>query len=337
MIFKGVTLLSHNQYVYLLVSSHTRRCPFLSSSQPWTSVRVRCSNLNKVVVNATGPVSDTLRQMATPSVPKRMRHSKGAHILLPLEVFPTKDALLIPKTEDGRVLSAVPWGGRLLVGTTDEEIDADAELVVTDKDIEYLLRHINHYLTRPVTPADVVSGFAGARPLIASGDQDSTKELARDDEIEIDDESHLISIMGGKWTTHRAMAEDSINAVQEAAGIARTESLTRNHVLYGGEGFTDNYWKRLVRQFHISDETAHHLSCKFGIAAESILRLTADNAELAEPMVAGYPAIKAEVIYAVRQEMAVTIEDVLARRIGLQMYSWRDAIDAAPVVGWLMA
>ena len=90
-----------------------------------------------------------------------MRPSKGAHILLPLEVFPTEDALLIPKTEDGRVVFAIPWGGRLLVGTTEEEVAPDAELVVTKADVDYLLLHINQYLARPVTPDEIVSGFAG--------------------------------------------------------------------------------------------------------------------------------------------------------------------------------
>src|SRR5215472_4539450 len=139
-----------------------------------------------VIVNATGPLSDSIRQLATPTLPKRMRPSKGSHILLPLELFPTDDALLIPKTEDGRVLFAVPWGGRLLVGTTDEEVSPGAELVVTKQDVEYLLRHLNRYLARRVTPDDIVSGFAGARPLVGSDGSDDTKRLARDDVIEVD-------------------------------------------------------------------------------------------------------------------------------------------------------
>jgi len=122
----------------------------------------------KVVLNATGPLSDSIRQLATPTLQKRMRPSKGAHLLLPLDVFPTDDALLIPKTEDGRVLFAVPWEGRLLVGTTDEEVSPDAELVLTKTDVDYLLRHLNRYLAKPVSPDDIVSGFAGARPLVGS-------------------------------------------------------------------------------------------------------------------------------------------------------------------------
>jgi glycerol-3-phosphate dehydrogenase len=292
----------------------------------------------KAVVNATGPASDSIRQLATPTAHKRMRPSKGAHILLPMDVFPTEDALLIPKTEDGRVLFAVPWCGRLLVGTTDEEVSPEAELVVTKADIEYMLRHLNHYLARPVTPDDVVSGFAGARPLVGSEDGGDTKKLARDDVIEVDAASGLISIMGGKWTTHRAMAEDTIHRVQQSLGVTQTHSQTRNHVLYGGQGFTDDYWETIRGKYQmISEETAHHLTSKFGIAADKILALTSENAALAQPIVAGYPAIQAEVVYTARHEMAATIDDVLARRIGVQLYSWRDAIQAAPIVGLLMA
>jgi glycerol-3-phosphate dehydrogenase len=289
------------------------------------------------IVNATGPLSDSIRQLATPTLAKRIRPSKGAHILLPLDVFPTKDALLIPKTEDGRVLFAIPWGGRLLVGTTDEEVSPGAELVVTKKDVEYMLRHLNQYLARPVVTEDIVSGFAGARPLVTSENVSNTKELARDDVIEVDAASGLISIMGGKWTTHRAMAEDTIHRVQHTLGLPQTESRTRNHVLYGGEGFTDDYWQKLCREYQISYETAHHLASKFGTAAEKVLALSGDNAGLRKPILARHPAIQAEVVYSARSEMAATIEDVLARRLGIQLYAWCDAIDAAPVVGSLMA
>ena len=291
----------------------------------------------KAIVNATGPVSDSIRQLATPTVQKRMRPSKGAHILLPLDVFPTEDALLIPKTEDGRVLFALPWGGRLLVGTTDEEVTPETELVVTKGDVEYLLRHLNQYLARAVTPDDIVSGFAGARPLVGPDDGGDTKKLARDDVIEEDPASGLISIMGGKWTTHRAMAEDTIDRVQQVLGSTRAISQTRNYVLYGGKGFTDDYWNMLCRQYRLPDETAHHLAAKFGTAAEKVLALGSENAALLDPILEARPAIKAEVVYAVRHEMAATIEDVLARRIGMQLYSWRDVIQAAPVVGSLMA
>ena len=291
----------------------------------------------RAIVNATGPFSDAIRQLATPSATKRMRLSKGAHILLPLEILSSEEAMLIPKTDDGRVLFAVPWLGRLLVGTTEQEVSPDDEFFVSRADIAFMLGQLNKYLERPATPSQIVSGFAGARPLVSSGENESTKKLARDDVIEVDPSSGLISIMGGKWTTHRAMAEDTVNAVQKALGVPLTESPTRSHVLYGGEGFSGDLWEKLMAAHPISKETAHHLAAKFGTAAGNVLQLTLENRDLAQPIVPTNPAIQAEVVYCVRQELAATIEDVLARRLGVQFYSWRDAIHAAPVVGSLMA
>jgi glycerol-3-phosphate dehydrogenase len=291
----------------------------------------------KIIVNATGPFSDGIRQMANSAVPKRMRLSKGSHILFSLDKFPTKDAMLIPKTEDGRVLFAVPWGGRLLVGTTEQEVSPTDEFYVSRDDVKFMLGQLNHYLENPLTPADIVSGYAGARPLVSSGENESTQKLARDDVIEIDSASGLISIMGGKWTTHRAMAEDTINAVQKALQIPVTVCPTRHHVLHGGEGFAEDMWEEIVRVHPVSKETAQHLAGKFGSSAWEVLKLATEKPSLEQLVLPGSAPIQAEVIYSVREELAMTIEDVIARRLGLQFYSWRDAMHAAPVVGALMA
>jgi glycerol-3-phosphate dehydrogenase len=291
----------------------------------------------KVIINAAGPFSDSIRQMATPTVPTRMRLSKGSHILFSMDKFPTKDAMLIPKTEDGRVLFAVPWGGRLLVGTTEQEVSPTDEYYVSRDDVQFMLRQLNQYLEHPVGPADIVAGYAGARPLVAAGENESTKKLARDDVIEIDAATGLISIMGGKWTTHRAMAEDTINAAQKALQVPVTASSTRNHVLFGGEGYAEDMWEEIVSVHNVSKETAHHLASKFGSAAWNVLKLTDENRSLAQPVLPGSAPIQAEVVYSVREEMATTIEDVLARRLGVQFWSWREAIHSAPVVGSLIA
>jgi glycerol-3-phosphate dehydrogenase len=288
-------------------------------------------------VNATGPLSDSVRELATPGVQPRMRPSKGAHILLPLDVMPSADALLIPKTEDGRVLFAIPWMGRLLVGTTEQEVSPHDELFVTEEDVKYILHHLNEYLERPVTPDQIVSGIAGARPLVSSGDSRDTKKLARDDEVEFDGKSGLVSIMGGKWTTYRAMAEDAVNAVQKYLAREITESPTRNHPLAGSDGYTPDFWGTLVRQYGISNETAQHLAGKFGTGAEQVLELARKEPGLGDPVLKGLPAIRAEIAFCAREEMAMTIEDVLFRRLGIQLYSWRSAIHAAPVVASVLA
>jgi glycerol-3-phosphate dehydrogenase len=298
-----------------------------------TSFKVRA----RAFINATGPYADTIRVLATPGARPRMRLSKGVHILLPLEVLSSEDALLIPRTEDARVLFAIPWFGRLLVGTTEKEVNVDDELYVTREEVDYLLRHLNRYLARPVTPDQIVSCTAGARPLVSSERSKDTKKLARDHLVELDPQSGLISIMGGKWTTHRAMAEDTVNAAQEQLGGSATPSRTLNHPLVGSDGYSPDYWQGLVKQWGVSHATAQHLVQKFGTRASHVLEIANGNADLAAPLLDGLAPLCAEVVYGARNEMAASIEDVLARRIGLQLYSWKDAIKAAPAVAELLA
>ena len=291
----------------------------------------------KVIVNATGPAADSVRRMAAPTISNRMRLSKGAHVLLPMELFPTDVAMLIPKTDDGRVLFAVPWRGRLLVGTTETEVQPGDELYVTKGDVDFMLGQLNKYLATPITPNQIVAGFAGARPLVSSDEGESTKKIARDDVIEIEPASGLISIMGGKWTTHRAMAEDTVNAVEKALGKTLTESPTCHHVLYGSKDWTHDYWQKLVSSYQVAPDVAHHLSAKFGTAAPNIHNLAKADPTFGQRIVSEHPMIHAEVVYAVREELAATIEDVLARRLGVQFYSWRAAREAAPAVGAILA
>jgi len=290
----------------------------------------------RAFINATGPFADTVRRMAMPAALPRMRLSKGIHILLPLEVLSSEDALLIPKTEDGRVLFAIPWYGRLLVGTTDDEAKLDDELYVKKEEVAYVLRQLNKYLARPATPDQIVSGTAGLRPLVSSGKSAETKSLARDHEVELDRASGLISIMGGKWTTHRAMAEDTLNATQKYLGDAVRKCSTLTHPLLGSAGYTPDYWQSLAKRFGLTELTARHLAQKYGICAPDVLKLTEVDSDLARPLLDGLAPIRVEVIFGAREELAVTIEDILARRIGLQLYGWRDAIRAAPAVAELL-
>jgi glycerol-3-phosphate dehydrogenase len=288
-------------------------------------------------VNATGPAADTIRNLAKPGIPTRMRLSKGAHIVLPLELFPTSDALLIPRTADGRVLFAVPWFDRLLIGTTEQEVTIDDELYLSQDDVAYLLHHINKYFATAIRPDQIVSGFAGARPLVRAGGSRATKKLARDHEVEADAPSGLISIMGGKWTTHRAMAEDTINAVQKSLGALVKPGATIDHPLVGSKNYTPEYWQTLVRDYQLSEATAKHLSQKFGTNAEDVMALTKVDLALRQPLIPGFAPLRAEVAYCARFEMAMTIEDVLMRRTGLQFFSWEAAIRAAVPTGTILA
>src|SRR5215813_10457013 len=143
----------------------------------------------RAFVNATGPASDNIRTLASPDAKRRLRPSKGVHILFPVEEFRSADALLVPKTEDGRVIFAVPWMGRLLVGTTDDEATPETRMVVLRSEAEYLLRQLNPYLAKPLRLDQVVSGLSGLRPLVAAGDGHGTKQLIRDHEVEVDSKS----------------------------------------------------------------------------------------------------------------------------------------------------
>jgi glycerol-3-phosphate dehydrogenase len=291
----------------------------------------------RAFINATGPFADAIRDLAKPGVRPRLRLSKGSHILLPIDAGISSDALLVPNTDDGRVIFAIPWLGRLLVGTTDEEITLQDEMVVKEKEAEYLLKQLNRYLDRPLNKNQIVSGFAGMRPLVASGNSRRTKELIRDHEVEVDSSSGLISVLGGKWTTYRAMAEDAIDTVMQFLAMPAVPCITGNHRLSGSEGWSPNFWTELVRDYGISKETARHLSHKFGTVAKEVLDLTGDNPQLKAPIVEDSPPVLAEVVYGVREEMATSIEDILARRTGLQFFSWEQARAAAPAVGAIIA
>lgn len=287
-------------------------------------------------INATGAFSDVIRQLGSPKASPRMHPSKGVHILFPLDGFSEKDALLVPKTEDGRVIFAVPWNGRLLVGTTDTGYTPGEEMVVTREEIEYLLRQLNPYLSSPLRADQMVSGYAGVRPLVSAEGIKDTKKLIRDDEVEFDAESGMISILGGKWTTHRLMGQETVDKALEYLGEPAVPSQTQEHPLSGSVGYRWNYWETLVSEYHLPAATAQYLAHKYGTAASCVVKLAERDSSLALPLVEGEAPIRAQVVYAARNEMAVTIEDVLARRVGLQLIGWRLAIRAASVVGALL-
>jgi glycerol-3-phosphate dehydrogenase len=291
----------------------------------------------KVFVNCTGPFSDHVRLMANPAMPERLRLSKGVHLLLPLEAIQSESALLIPKTEDGRVIFAIPWLGRLLVGTTDDEARITDEMVVTPEEVKFLLKYVNQYLKVNLTPKDVLSAYAGMRPLVKSKDAVNTKKLIRDHEVEVDDMSGLVSVLGGKWTTYRAMAEDGVNHAQQAIPGRQAACKTLDFPLTGASGYTPEYWKQLMESYRLSPETARHLVQKFGTDSPKVLDLAKQDPQLLQSLFEGSTPIRAEVVYAIREEMAQTIEDILLRRIGLQFHSWKEAAQAAPVVGQLLA
>ena len=288
-------------------------------------------------VNATGTGADKVRALANSQLASRMRPSKGVHLLFPAETFPGKDALLVPHTEDGRVIFAVPWQDRLLVGTTDDEVTPATRMVVQKNEAQYLLRQLNPYLQTPLRLEEAVSGLAGLRPLVAAPGQSATSKLIRDHEVEIDDATGLISILGGKWTTHRKMAEDTIDTVQRQMGKPVGGCVTRQQRLAGSSGYYADFSLDLQKEYALPSDVARHLSGKFGTRALNIVGLLRENAAWNTRIAEDLPVIEAEIVFCIRNEMAETVEDILARRTGTQMYAWKAALQAAPVVGRILA
>lgn len=298
----------------------------------------RCFKVQaQVFVNATGALSDRIRQLANSQEEPRLQPSKGVHILLPLPGDFGAEALLIPHTEDGRLIFAIPWMNRLLVGTTDTPSDPTGEMVVNRGEAEYLLRHLNRYIDPQFRLENVVSAMAGLRPLVRAGKRSQTKQISRDYEIEIQSGSGLISIMGGKWTVYRAMAEETINTVETQLMGRVTPCTTRSFRLCGAEDEPDRLVEQLMKAYPLALALAEHLVRKYGSFAACVLEPCREDSGLLSPLADGALPIQAEVVYCVRRRMAASVEDVLARRLGLQFFDWNLALKAAPVVAGILA
>ncbi|WP_448104825.1 glycerol-3-phosphate dehydrogenase/oxidase [Pedobacter panaciterrae] len=275
----------------------------------------------KVVVNATGVFVDEILKMDVPSGNPIVRPSQGAHVVLDKSFLQGSSALMIPKTSDGRVLFAVPWHGKVLVGTTDTPLDEHSlEPKPLDEEIDFILSTAGKYLKKVPSRSDVLAAFAGLRPLAAPGkNTNSTKEISRSHKLIIS-KSGLVTITGGKWTTYRRMAMDVVNKAIELGKLPAAKCITEGVKIHG-------YLPGI-------DEGALGI---YGADAEGIRTLMVDEPELNVPVYKGYDYVKAEVIWMVRNEMARSIEDVLSRRMRLLFLDAKGALLLAPDVASLMA
>jgi glycerol-3-phosphate dehydrogenase len=290
----------------------------------------------KIFINCTGAFADQVRHMANPTLPRRMRPSKGVHVILPYDTLKSRDAMLIPKTSDGRVVFAIPFEGQLLVGTTDTEYkEVDKEPVLDDKEAEFLLDTLRPYLKKQPDRREVKAGFGGLRPLLAADPTKSTKGLTRDHEVEHDEASNLISLLGGKWTTYRLMAKDTIDLVDKLLGRSNP-CLTADHLLAGSENFAYSDWRKIQEKTSLTEDTCQHLLLKYGSRAHQLVQLIDKDTSLAERLFPAYPYIKAEVVFTARHEMAVVPRDFLARRIRLEITDWEATLQCLPTVCELM-
>ena len=275
----------------------------------------------KVVINATGAFTDDLRRAADPSIEPMIAPSQGIHLVFGPDFLPGNSAIMVPRTRDGRVLFAIPWHGHVLVGTTDTPVSAPSlEPIALESEVDFILSTAGEVLSKTPTRDDVLSVFAGIRPLVRAEGAVNTAALSRDHVIHIDS-SGLMTITGGKWTTYRRMAEDCVDQAATLAELPERPCMTRELRIHG---------------CHASSSELESLAV-YGSDAAKVRALIGFNPRLGERLHPELPYIRAEVIWAAREEMARTVEDVLARRTRALFLKARAALEAAPVVAELMA
>jgi glycerol-3-phosphate dehydrogenase len=276
----------------------------------------------KVVINATGIFVDSINQMDDPGHKRLVVPSQGIHIILDQSFLQGDSAIMIPKTPDGRVLFAVPWHDRVVVGTTDTPVEnPEIEPRALEEEIKFILNTAAKFLVKKPKRKDVLSIFAGLRPLAAPDEQNKeTKEISRSHRLIIS-QSGLLTMIGGKWTTYRKMGEDMIDKAMLLGGLHERPCVTRNMPIHG-------YVKNLQGTGHLY---------VYGSDLAELKILMSQHSDLAEKIQPKLPYIKAEIIWAVRREMARTVEDVLARRTRALLLDARASIEAAPLVASVMA
>ena len=275
----------------------------------------------EVVINATGPFSDAVRQMADPTVAPMIVPSQGIHLVFDRSFLPGDSAIMVPHTKDGRVIFAIPWHGHTLVGTTDTPINSvSLEPLPFPEEIDFILETAGRYLHKLPTRKDVLSVFVGIRPLVGDRNSDNTAELSRDHTIRIDN-SGLLSIAGGKWTTYRRMAEDCVNQAAVLARLPEKPAVTENLKIHGSNADPKQFDPLGV----------------YGSDAVAIEALVRQDPQLGERL---HPALMyrgAEAVWATRNEMARTVEDVLARRTRALFLNAQAASEMAPRTAEIMA
>ncbi|SMO60968.1 glycerol-3-phosphate dehydrogenase/oxidase [Gracilimonas mengyeensis] len=275
----------------------------------------------RVVINATGIFTDEILDMDEADHERLIQCAQGIHLVLDKEFLPGESAIMVPHTDDGRVLFAVPWHNKVIVGTTDTPIEKPTlEPVAQEEEIDFVLRHAAQYLTKNPTRKDVKSVFAGLRPLVKPPESSKTSEISRSHHLQVS-ESGLVTITGGKWTTYRKMAEDTMDRAAMVAGLEVEECPTKELRIHG-------WLKNVDRDDHLY---------VYGSDRVALKHLLDEQPELAEKIHPDLPYLKGEVIWAVRNEMAQTIEDFLARRTRALLLDAKASIEMAEEVGRLMA
>ncbi len=321
----GAVLLNHAPAVGLVKSGPRVRGLRLRDEESGREHEISAS----VVVNATGVFADAVRRMDEPDAPPLVAPSQGVHLVLPDSFLPGAHALMIPRTDDGRVLFVVPWHRRALVGTTDTPVpEASVEPRPLEEEVTFLLEHAARYLTRDPRREDVLSVYAGLRPLVRAEGAVPTAALSRDHSI-FESPSGLVTIVGGKWTTYRRMGEDVVDHAARVGGLPERPSTTAELRLHGAP--PDEQVE------HSAAGTPSEMLAAYGTDADQVRALAESDPELAVPMHPRLPYLMCEVTWAVREEMARSVEDVLSRRTRALVLDARAALECAPAVARVVA
>ena len=290
------------------------------------------------IVNATGVWAEQTERLAGDTPNLSIAPSKGTHLVLPREALELGDeAIVLPETADGRIIFIVPWLSRALVGTTDDGVERIADPVANDEEIDYLLGHLNKFIRRPVSRGDIVSTFAGYRPLLRLRKGRTPSRLSRTHTV-VESPDGMVTVSGGKLTTYRVMAQDVMDRIDIREG-RKKRHVTLNLRLRGAKdlAFTREHVEARARHLGLPSTAAPHLVRTFGDDAMNVLALAESDADLAQPLVADLPYLGAEVVYACRQEMALTVEDSLARRTRISLEDATRGLAIAQHVAALMA
>lgn len=316
---QGATVLNYIKVNSLLKDSHGLVAGVKASdTETGDSFTIK----GKAVVNATGIFVDDILQMDHPGGKPTVRPSQGIHLVLDKSFLKSEDAIMIPKTSDGRVMFIIPWHNRVILGTTDTPINEKSlEPKALESEINFILQTAEQYLVRAPKRTDVLSMYAGLRPLaVSGGNQTKTKEISRSHKI-IVSESGLITITGGKWTTFRKMGEDVVEKVISVARLQHFPSVSEDVSIHGNQSVTSE---------------PEHLSI-YGSDLPLLQQLKNENPEWNTLFCSGLEFTVAQVIFAIRHEMARTVEDILARRVRVLYLDARKAIECAPLVASLLA
>lgn len=282
----------------------------------------------RVFVNCTGPFSDKIRLLANPGEHPRIVPSKGVHLILPIRFFVGDKALLIPKTTDGRLIFVIPFRNKVMIGTTDTPYDSEKEPFLERNEAKYLLETAKPYLDIQPALEDITAGFGGVRPLLMPSRRNAanTKSLLRDHEVEVDEESGLVSLLGGKWTTYRLMAEDTVNAVDRLFKQVN-KCQTTDYKLDGNDA-------EATRPIGIDDDLWNHLLSYYGNHAAKIIEIAEGNLEKIHPE---HSYLKAELRYVCRFEMVEKIRDFTARRTRWEILNRQTCFDSIIQIAEIMA